>query len=366
MGRKFGKVNVIKVDPLAYNIGLIGEGGIGKTTLAKETCEKLAGKDGYIIMSLGKEDGVDAIAGAVYESVPDWEYFDEMTQYIIDNKQTEYKDLKVLVYDTLDQLIDISEKEVIRLHNRENPTKQTKTINGAFGGFGAGQDKVIEIITDRIWELKNVGVSMFLIGHTKTRTMSDVTTGIEYDMLTTDMPHRYFNAFKNKLHVLGVASVDRNIETESYENIMGKLETKGKIASESRIITFRDNNFNIDSKSRFENIEPQIELNSDLFIKAIEDAIKAEHDKQDGAQSVEDTKVNQAKAKEKEIASRIEEKQSINIAKNEELITHIKTNVAKLDAVAMQEIMKEYGFKDFTDPSTIKTEALEKIKALIK
>jgi hypothetical protein len=28
--RKYGKKNVIKVDPLAYNLGLIGESGIGK------------------------------------------------------------------------------------------------------------------------------------------------------------------------------------------------------------------------------------------------------------------------------------------------------------------------------------------------
>lgn len=366
MGRKFGKTNVIKVDPLAYNLGLIGEGGIGKTTLAKETCEKLAGKEGYMILNLGIEDGIDAIPGAVFEDAPDWDMFDEITQYIIDNRNTEYKELKVLVYDTLDQLIDITEKEVIRLHNRDNPSKQTKTINGAFGGFGSGQDKVIELITDRIWELKSVGISMFLIGHTKTRTMSDPSTGLEYDMLTTDMPHRYFNAFKNKLHILGVASVDRSIKTESHENIMGKLETKGKITGESRIITFRDNNFNIDSKSRFENIEPQIELNTDLFIKAIEDAIKSVHDSQDDVKSIDETKVLQEKAKTEKVGKAIEEKQSINVSKNEELIAHIKANVAKLDAVAMQEIMKEYGFKDFTDPSTIKTEALEKIAGLIK
>lgn len=52
--RKFGKKNVIKVDPLAYNLGLIGESGIGKTTLAKEVCEKLVGENGYIIANLGK------------------------------------------------------------------------------------------------------------------------------------------------------------------------------------------------------------------------------------------------------------------------------------------------------------------------
>ena len=55
MARKFGKKNVIKVDPLAYNNGIIGESGIGKTTLAKEVCEKLVGEDGYIIANVGKE-----------------------------------------------------------------------------------------------------------------------------------------------------------------------------------------------------------------------------------------------------------------------------------------------------------------------
>ena len=188
--RKYGKVNVIKVDPLAYNLGIIGESGIGKSTLAKETCEKLVGQDGYMILNLGKEDGIDAIAGAVYEDVPSWEVFEDLTDHVLEHRNTAYKDLKVLVYDTLDQLIDIAEQEVIRMHNRENMQNPTKTINGAFGGFGNGQDKVIEIILDRIWELKSVGISMFLIGHTKTRTMTDPTTGTEYDMLTTDIDRK--------------------------------------------------------------------------------------------------------------------------------------------------------------------------------
>ena len=41
----YGKKNVIKIDPLSYNIGLIGESGIGKTTIIKEMCEKLVGED---------------------------------------------------------------------------------------------------------------------------------------------------------------------------------------------------------------------------------------------------------------------------------------------------------------------------------
>ena len=137
--RKYGKKNVIKVDPLAYNLGLIGIGGIGKSTLAKEVCEKLVGEDGYLIFNLGFEDGIDAIVGAVYEDIPDWDTFEEITDYIIENKTTEYKDLKVIVYDTIDELFKIAEPEVIRLHNSQltGNDKPTKSIKAAFGGLSA-------------------------------------------------------------------------------------------------------------------------------------------------------------------------------------------------------------------------------------
>lgn len=124
MARKFGKKNKIKVNPLDYNTGIIGESGIGKTTLAKEVCEKLVGEDGYIILNIGKEDGIDAIPNASYEDVPDWTTFDEITKDIIKNRTTDYADLKVLVYDTFDELIKITEPEVIRLHNKANPEKE--------------------------------------------------------------------------------------------------------------------------------------------------------------------------------------------------------------------------------------------------
>ena len=39
MARKFGRKNEIKIDPLAYNLALIGESGVGKTSVIKEYCE---------------------------------------------------------------------------------------------------------------------------------------------------------------------------------------------------------------------------------------------------------------------------------------------------------------------------------------
>lgn len=48
MARKFGQKREICIDPLAYNIGLIGESGIGKSTVIKEVCEKLAGDEAIL------------------------------------------------------------------------------------------------------------------------------------------------------------------------------------------------------------------------------------------------------------------------------------------------------------------------------
>ena len=121
MARKYGKKNEIKLDPLKYNLCLIGEGGIGKTTLIKQYCEKLAGQDGYIFLDVGKEDGSDAISGIVSEPVWDWEKFDDVTTDIIENRHTDYADLKVVVIDTFDELMNLAESEVLRLWNRDNP-----------------------------------------------------------------------------------------------------------------------------------------------------------------------------------------------------------------------------------------------------
>ena len=157
----FGRRNEVKLDPLAYNLLLMGESGIGKTTIIKEYCEKLAGEDGYLFLEIGKEDGADAIEGIVYEPCEDWTKFEEVIDDIVENRTSVYSNLKVVVIDTYDELFRIAEPEVIRMHNAENPEKQVKSIKAAFGGFQAGEDKVVEIVLDKLWALKTVGVSLY-------------------------------------------------------------------------------------------------------------------------------------------------------------------------------------------------------------
>lgn len=322
----FGRKNHVNLDPLAYNICLLGESKVGKTTLIKEVCEKLAGDEGYLFLECGMERGADAIEGINYVNCPEWNMdFDELTnsagfadvcEDIIENKTSEYPNLKVVIIDTYDHLITIAEDESIRLFNKDcresgHPEKCVKTVNGAWGGFGRGEKKAMELMFDMIGELKKVGVSTIVIGHVKTKDVSDVVSGESYQILTSDQQQNYFNALKKNLHFLGLAYIDRELvkEKTGRKNVVTKKdEVVTKVSGETRKIKFRDDSYAVDSGSRFADIVPEIDMNADEFISALTDAIMAEQSK--SGVSIEETKKAQEKvadAEKKRVAKHEEE-----------------------------------------------------------
>ena len=321
MARKYGKKTEISLNPLDYSIYLMGEGGIGKTTLIKQVCEKMVGDEGYIFLTCGKEADQATIEGIVQEPVWDWEHFDDVTMDIIENRFSDYQDLKVVVIDTIDELMRMAEEETVRLWNRDCPAdKRTKSFKACYGCFNGPTDKATEIVVDRLWELKRVGISPIIIGHTKKTDITDPVTLASYSMLSTNMDKRYFNSLKNKVDVVGVAYVDRDIDkvkTGRKNVVNGKEEIVGKVKSERRVICFRDDNFSVDSKSRFADIVDRIPLDADEFIKALTDAIKAEHDK--GGRSYEaDLKKQAAEKKDVESVQAERAKQYVGAAQAEE------------------------------------------------
>lgn len=377
----FGKRNEIKVDILNYNIGLIGESGIGKTTIIKEVLEKLTGTpEGALFAECGKEDGADAINNINYINCPDWDSdYDEnanavgfslLIDDIIENKTTDYPKLRTIVIDTYDQLLDIAKQQVVRMHNREHPEKRVKSIKGAFGGYGAGDDMATNIVLEKLWELKKVGVNFIIIGHVKQREQEDIVSGQKYTSLTTNMSLRDFNAIKTKLHFLGVASINRDIvrERTGKRDVRGRDVTKGVIASESRQITFRDDSYSIDSKSRFAEIVPVIEFSADEFIKALEDAIKMELAK--SGKSFEDAKAEQEKANQEKFEQL--EKQEVE-AKEEKLIVTKVDELKKCisekqgDVDSLKLIMAETKKLGYENPTVInKVEDIDKLIEFVK
>ena len=280
---KFGKKNIVSTDPSTYIIGLLGESGIGKTTTMYKVCDKLFGEDGYIVLDCGREVGTTCINGVVAERIENYKKFIEVTDDIIKNKESDYPNLKVVVGDTIDQLFNIGEPYLVKLYNQEHlgekDFRPAKTINGVENGFMKGQDRLIDMLLDRIFKLRSVGVGFWYTGHVKNRSNDDIFTGESYDMLTTSMSQRYFNAIKDKTHVLGIAYIDRSVEIEEVgeENpITKKKKTRNKVTAENRKVKFRDSGYTADSKSRFANITEEITLDVDAFITAITDAIASE------------------------------------------------------------------------------------------
>lgn len=288
---------------------------------------------------------------------------------IVENKTTDYPDLQTVIWDTYDELILMAEKEAIRQYNRKNPDKKADTINGAWGGFGKGQDKAIELILDKIWELKKVGVNSIIVAHVKRSDITDPISQETYSKLTADTQQRYFNAIKNKMHFIGLAYIDRDIvkEKTGKKNVVTKEEVMiNKVVGESRVISFRDDTYSVDSKSRFAEIVDHIPFSSDAFIKAMQDAILAEHAK--GSKTVEQSKKEQAKAQKEADAAAAEyskqaKAQKIDTERNEELLVIIKNQFSDATAAVkkqVKEIMEEYGFSNFKDVE-VPTAALEKI-----
>lgn len=372
-----GRKNRVIVDPLCYNTCLIGIGGIGKTTIINEMCNKLAGENGYLFAECFREDGADAIEGIPYTNVIDWnsEYDEEsntvgfkyLINDIIENKDSEYPDFRVLVIDTYDQLRELAVLEVMRLHNKQNPDKpKANSIKQCFGGYMAGDDMADDLILDALWELKKVNVHFILIGHVKQREIPDEISDNVYVQLSTDMSMRSFNKIKTKLHFLGVAYIDREI-VKNKKN--GK--ESGTIKSETRRIAFRDDNYAIDSKSRFADIVDDIPLDADELIKALTDAIEKEASK--SGSSISDIKKEQKAedTKRKQKASEYSENKrelKVNPERNEELKVKIRELLKTLPQEskdAMNAKMTEFNIDNFKDVSDIPTKYLEDIVEVI-
>lgn len=353
---KFGKKNHVSLNPLDANICLLGLPKIGKTTIMKEVAEKLVGEN-YLFLEMYRENGAKYIEDIIYENVPDWYTFVEIIDDIVDNKTSDYPDLKVVFIDTLDNALQLAEQESIRLWNRENPTKRTNSINAAWGGFMKGQDKAMELLQEQLFRLRTVGVAFTVIGHIRTSTITDPITLETYQQLTSDVSQRYFNQLKKNIDLVGVAYIDREIvsqKTGKKNVINGKDEVIKRVESEVRKIKFRDSSYTVDSGGRFSEIVEEINFDADEFIKAMKDALEAEVRKK--GKSVEERKAENAK-EEIENTERIAKEEAESKKQKEldeiksQIITFFVNN--KADMVKIKPVLEKCRALGYANPNEI-------------
>ena len=342
---KFGKKNKVSLNPLDANICLLGLPKIGKTTIMKEIAEKLVGEDGYLFLEMYRENGAKYIENIVYEDVPDWDTFVEIIDDIVENRTTDYADLKVVFLDTLDNALQLAEQESIRLWNKENPAKRTTAINAAWGGYMKGQDKAMELLQEQLFRLRTVGVAFSVIGHVRQTTITDPITNESYQQITSDVSQRYFNQLKKNIDLVGIAYIDREL---TKNKVNGKEVSTVK--SETRKIKFRDDNYTVDSGSRMSQIVSEINFDADEFIDAMRNALESEVKK--SGKSVEDRKKENAK-EEKENLKRIADaevkakvEKSLDEVKSQ-IVNFFVANKTNIDAIKpVLAICKENGYSN--------------------
>ena len=376
MARKVGKKNVVKADLCMYDYVLLGESKIGKTTLANQIGNMLYGDEGILLLELGREFGT-AHLDCFYEDVPTWDDLEEIIDVLIKERNTTFKDTRMVAIDSLDELARLAEEKTIEIYNDSvDINKQVNSITACMGGFNRGVLFASDLIVKTVFKLKDAGYSIFFIGHVKNKTLVDPINGVEFSQITCNVNKNYFNAIRDKVHVCAVSYVEReydNLQTEQrrVKGFDGKLrnqevQTSDGILSQKRVIVFRNtDDYTIDASSRFANIKEKIDFDAKGFIDAITDAIKIQVETQ-RKQKITETELNDIAEKQHEekmeqvdkfIKEKIEEEQKQNDEEEKEQLlqqlmgsyktmsrekkSHIKQVLTDNGATKLQELSVE-------------------------
>ena len=257
MARQY-KTNEVKVDLASYRHYWRGVKKAGKTTLFYQLMMKLYGDPSYgLELSIGNERGYKALDGMVYDEAPDWSTLMEIVDDLIENKAD--NNFKFICFDTVDELVEIAKKEVVRLDYKK--TGERREFNACLGGYARPREKVTELINNLMTRVEDSGYGIIWIGHTKYRTVNE-KNGDSYDMLTSNLSSDYDGIFANKADVVMMIDIEKEIEGSFVQGTQ-------------RYMWFRGDGF-VDAGGRFSNIEQKVEFSVDNYIKTVSDAIRAE------------------------------------------------------------------------------------------
>jgi len=374
--RKVGVRKEIKVDFANFSYLLDGIAGIGKTTMAYEIGRKLYGEDGFLLLTIGQEPLPEHLGGILNDRANDWAELEQIVDELVEYRDTDYKNLKLIGIDTVDELFRLGEEEAVSIYNASViPEKRVKSISQAFGGFQKGENKVVDLAITTIFKLRNAGYGIFFIGHTKVKNKKDLMTDIEFEQLTSNLDAKYYNAIKDKVNIVACAYIEREMnDLETVKDAFNKKDKQvGRISSERRVVVFRDEEYAIDVKSHFIDIEPKIDFGADEFINAILTAIKKQKERYNfevdtsSKDNIIEDEIKEESKKETEDKIETINSDIIDEAKNKELIksitTKYKTSTPE-QKIKVKEILSSYGTSKFD--IALPTKAFENILSLFE
>lgn len=249
----------------------------GKTTLFRDVILEKYGDPSYgLLVGVGAECGYKMLDGLNVTQVETWDDVIELKNWLISENGKEHH-IKIVAFDTGDELVRLADAKTVKLYNRENPSKQTRSIKASWGGYSAGEKySANNLIRPTISELNKAGFGVWVIAHTKLKTIKDKGSLDEdgYMQLTSNLGADYESAFGDCLDVCLTGIIDRDTEER------GTGEKKKKYVTEMvRKLYFRGTD-TIDAGGRFADgsvpeymVFDKPNMAKD-FIKVVEDGIE--------------------------------------------------------------------------------------------
>ena len=238
MAFKKPTINKVKTTMESLQIYLRAERKFGKTTLFRDLILEKFGDPNYgMLVKIGNEDGTSLLDELNQTDVQSFQEFLELINWVIKEKNKEHN-IKIIGIDVVDELIPLVEEYVVKLSRKETG-KPCKSILEAYGGFYRGKQKAAEILKKVFRNLKNNGIGVIAIAHTKTKkiTPKGCLQDGGFDVFTSTLESVYEAVFADIFDVVLTGYIEREI-------------VGGKMQSSARYLCFRGDGY-IEAGGRF-------------------------------------------------------------------------------------------------------------------
>ena len=353
MGFKKPSVSKVVTDIQSLTIYLRSVKKWGKSTLARDIILEKYGDPSYgVLIGLGAEVGYSILDNLNCTQCETWKDLKDFKRWLINEKGKEHN-IKIAVFDVVDELIPMAEAEVIRMSNAEG--KPATTFNGAFGGFGEPRKRLQKLIKDYFVDLRKAGFGIIAISHTKVKTIKekgDETEG--YNILTSNLSNDNEALFGDIFDCVLTGTIEKTIDSK-------------KVTGEERRLYLRGNGY-VDAGCRFapDSVPEYIVYEGNFaktFIDTLEEGLRKSKTNPVSRTDFKKEQVKEVKELEEIVPEPVEEEFEISKV---EVVEKLKASMGKIDMKELQAIMSAHGVLTFANPESLSTEFCIEVLKLIE
>lgn len=164
-----------------FNVILFGVPGIGKTSWASQSPAPIF---------MGGEETSEMDVARLTQPKSYAEFISQIDWLIHKGKDS---DFKTLVIDTLDTIEALLHQQIL-----DTDPKGTKSMIAAHGGYGKAYEiaaNEFNILKDKLRQIRNNGINLILLAHSKKAQAVDTILGMSYDTYELNLHQKAQNVF---------------------------------------------------------------------------------------------------------------------------------------------------------------------------